>query len=397
MSNSAHGLLAEDTGNRAFIDLLRTIGILQVVLFHVVHGIVRFAPTDSIAGFVDRMPFWMNFAWQAYGVDVLFVVSAFLLTFSLLLEQQDTGRISLRGYYVRRLSRILPLYYIAVILFALAQGNSMVEVITSALFIGYIVSDSNVIPVGWSMEVMILYYLILPWIVIGLGKLGRPVMWLSLAVILVGVWRLFYLSGAPSDPSTIFTTMIATKAAPDAFFELYFRPWFRLPAFLFGSIFAYLLVDGRIPKTRLTPILSALLIVPILWLPVQDASSSVYELPSSFWLLYWALAPLVFARAFGFFMVWGLLRGQNTPWRLSSWTRGFSKNIFAVYLFHMPMLAVGAIAVFRTSDTSVLGNAAWWHVEAVFIITAAATYTIAWPITRFLERPIQNALRKRLT
>ena len=142
-------LFDESTGNRAFIDLLRTIGILQVVLFHVIHGIVRFAPSDSISGFVDRMPWWMNFAWQAYGVDMIFVISAFLLTWSLILEHNETGRIDLRGFYIRRLSRILPLYYIALILFALGQGNSLWEIVTSALFIGYIVSDFNVIPVGW--------------------------------------------------------------------------------------------------------------------------------------------------------------------------------------------------------------------------------------------------------
>ncbi|MDG1430197.1 MAG: acyltransferase [Paracoccaceae bacterium] len=388
-------LFDESTGNRAFIDLLRTIGILQVVLFHVIHGIVRFAPPSSINGFVERMPWWMNFAWQAYGVDMIFVISAFLLTFSLLIEKNETGKISIRGYYARRLIRILPLYYIALAVFAVAQGNSLSEIITSALFIGYIVSDFNVIPVGWSMEVMILYYIALPWLIMALAKIGRPLLWLSLAIIATALWRYLYLVGQPEDPAQFFLTMVETKDASPAGFELYFRPWFRLPAFLMGSIMAYLIVQNRIPKTRVTPILAVLLIVPILWMPVQNRESWVYSnLSPEIWAAYWAIAPVIFARAFGFLIAWGLLRGRDSPWKIHSAFRAFSKNIFAVYLFHMPFLAVGAVAVFMTTDPIALGSANLFQVIAVFVATAGLTYLFAWPLTKFVEQPLQNKIRR---
>ena len=388
-------LFDESTGNRAFIDLLRTIGILQVVLFHVIHGIIRFAPSESITGFVDRMPFWMNFAWQAYGVDMIFVISAFLLTWSLLLEKHSTGRILVKPYYLRRLSRILPLYYISLTLYSLGQGNSLYEVLTSALFIGYIVGDSNVIPVGWSMEVMILYYIALPWIVILLGKIGRPLLWLSLAIIATALWRYLYLIGQPEDPSQLFLTMVETKTSSPAGFELYFRPWFRQPAFLMGTIMAYLIAQNRVPKTIVTPIIAVALIIPIIWLPVQSKDSWAYEMLSPMvWALYWALAPVIFARAFGFFVVWGLLRGKEKPWRIASALTVFSKNIFAVYLFHMPFLAIGAISVFMTTDPAALGEATIFHVLAVFVVTAGLTYLFAWPLTKFVEKPLQNFIRR---
>lgn len=389
-------LFDESTGNRAFIDLLRTIGILQVVLFHVIHGIVRFAPSDSISGFVDRMPWWMNFAWQAYGVDMIFVISAFLLTWSLILEHNETGRIDLRGFYVRRLSRILPLYYIALVLFALGQGNSLWEFITSALFIGYIVSDFNVIPVGWSMEVMILYYIALPWIVLALAKLGKPLLWLSLAIIATALWRYAYIVGQPEDPAQLFLTMVETKNASPAGFDLYFRPWFRLPAFLMGTIMAYLIAQNRVPRTIATPIIAIFLIAPLVWLPVQDQASWAYQaINPAIWALYWALAPVIFARAFGFFMVWGLLRGRDSQWKIPPFLTAFSRNIFAVYLFHMPFLAVGAVAVFMTTDPAALGDANALHVLTVFVVTSGLTYLFAWPLTKFVERPIQNWIRRK--
>ena len=388
-------LFDESTGNRAFIDLLRTIGILQVVLFHVIHGIVRFAPSERIAGFIDRLPWWMNFAWQAYGVDMIFVISAFLLTFSLLLEHRENGAISIRGYYDRRLSRILPLYYIALLVFALVQGNSLNEIITSALFIGYIVGDTNVIPVGWSMEVMILYYLALPWIVWLLTKIGRPLLWLSLAIIATALWRYVYLLGQPEDPAAQFLTMVYTKEATQAGFELYFRPWFRLPAFLMGTITAYLIIQNRIPKTAIVPIVAIALMFPILWLPVQDSSSWAYAyLSQDVWALYWALAPVIFARAFGFFMAWGLIKGQDRAWRIHPVLRVFSKNIFAVYLFHMPFLAVAAVIVFMSTDAQALGSAGLLQVLGVFACTAGLTYVFALPLTKFIEVPVQNWLRR---
>ncbi|MDG2340662.1 MAG: acyltransferase [Paracoccaceae bacterium] len=389
-------LFDDKTGNRAFIDLLRTTGILQVVLFHVIHGIIRFAPQESISGFVERMPWWMNFAWQAYGVDTIFVISAFLLTFSLLLELNNSGSIDFRAYYVRRLSRILPLYYIALIVFAAAQGNSLPEIITSALFIGYIVGDFNVIPVGWSMEVMILYYVALPWIVILLKSIGRPILWLSLTIIGAALWRYLFIISQPEEPVQLFLTMLDTKDASPAGFELYFRPWFRLPAFLMGTIMAYLVLQNRIPKTLITPVLTIVLIVPLVWLPVQNRNSWAYDLLSpNLWAVYWSIAPVIFARAFGFFIVWGLLRGREKPWKIHPMFRAFSINIFAVYLFHMPFLAVGAVMVFMTTDPSALGSAGPVKVVAVFVITAGLTYLFAWPLTKFVEQPLQRLLRRR--
>ena len=397
MSDRMRGIFDDSTGNRAFIDLLRTIGILQVVLFHVIHGIVRFSPTDDLPTFIERMPFWMNFAWQAYGVDMIFVISAFLLTWSLLLEHDDTGRIDFRSYYVRRLSRILPLYYIALVAFAIGQGNSFSEIALSAHFIGYIVSDYNVIPVGWSMEVMILYYLVLPWILVGLNKARRPVLWLTFAIIAVSIWRYLYLMAQPEDPARLFLTMIETKASSPAGFELYFRPWFRLPAFLMGTVLAYLLANRMIPKTWITPVIAVVLIVPILWLPVQDGNSLVYRWMSpALWAIYWALAPVIFARAFGFLMVWGMLRGLESPWKIPAIFRFFSLNIFSVYLFHMPFLAVAAVIVFQSTDVNVLGKATIWHVMAAFAVTSLLTYIVALPVTRYIERPMQQAIRRKL-
>ena len=42
------------------------------------------------------------------GVDVFFVLSGYLITSLLIVEAQQTGRISIKNFYIRRARRLLP-------------------------------------------------------------------------------------------------------------------------------------------------------------------------------------------------------------------------------------------------------------------------------------------------
>jgi peptidoglycan/LPS O-acetylase OafA/YrhL len=60
-------------------------------------------------------------AWSGgYSVDVFFVISAFLITQLLMREQQLTGTLDVRRFYLRRILRIWPLYFVYLFGFALA-------------------------------------------------------------------------------------------------------------------------------------------------------------------------------------------------------------------------------------------------------------------------------------
>jgi peptidoglycan/LPS O-acetylase OafA/YrhL len=52
----------------------------------------------------------------AAGVDLFFALSAFLITSLLLKERQETGEISLKYFYLRRILRIWPLYFLVIAL-----------------------------------------------------------------------------------------------------------------------------------------------------------------------------------------------------------------------------------------------------------------------------------------
>jgi len=92
------------------LDGLRAIAAVIVVFFH-------FGGSSS------------SFLSGWIGVHIFFVVSGFLITTLMLRERDRKGRISLRDFYVRRIFRIMPLYYLALALTVVScyhEGRSWV-------------------------------------------------------------------------------------------------------------------------------------------------------------------------------------------------------------------------------------------------------------------------------
>ena len=82
------------------LDGIRALAVLAVMLFH-------FLGPDLFTG-------------GLIGVDVFFVLSGFLITHLLLDERNRTGRVSLRGFYHRRVLRLFPAMYALLALVAVA-------------------------------------------------------------------------------------------------------------------------------------------------------------------------------------------------------------------------------------------------------------------------------------
>src|SRR5215467_3640185 len=101
---------------RPELDALRFFAFLGVFIFHAAPRTMDFY---NAAGY----PHWLSsllisvFGAGAYGVDLFFALSAYLITSLLLRERAATGALDLRGFYVRRILRIWPLY-LAFVVFA---------------------------------------------------------------------------------------------------------------------------------------------------------------------------------------------------------------------------------------------------------------------------------------
>ncbi|HWE71993.1 MAG TPA: acyltransferase [Stellaceae bacterium] len=93
------------------VDLLRALAIVQVVAVHI-NNIYIPAPQGLPA--LIAKPHWAD------GVTLFFVVSGFLITRAIMLRERDLYRLSLRGFYIRRIARIQPL-----LLASIAFGAAM--------------------------------------------------------------------------------------------------------------------------------------------------------------------------------------------------------------------------------------------------------------------------------
>ncbi len=51
------------------------------------------------------------------GVNLFFVLSGFLITYLLIVEVRETGSINIKNFYLRRVLRIWPVYYVVVLIF----------------------------------------------------------------------------------------------------------------------------------------------------------------------------------------------------------------------------------------------------------------------------------------
>src|SRR5262249_37135014 len=106
---------------RPELDCLRFFAFFGVFVFHSF-------PPDSAYYAVRRIPGGMLLASisraGSFGVDLFFLLSAYLITQLLLKEKVEAGGVHLKSFYIRRILRIWPLYFLGI---GIAVGLSYVD------------------------------------------------------------------------------------------------------------------------------------------------------------------------------------------------------------------------------------------------------------------------------
>lgn len=106
----------KDSKDKIFFPALDTLRMVAALMVFVQH-----AYYNAFANFLGKVSWVADRAIHAfvesagYGVQIFFVLSGFLITYLLIAEQERTGRIHVRSFYVRRMLRIWPLYYAVLI------------------------------------------------------------------------------------------------------------------------------------------------------------------------------------------------------------------------------------------------------------------------------------------
>ncbi len=94
---------------RPELDALRFFAFFGVFVFHAFPHYQSFYSANAVAPWLNSVLIPTVIS-GAYGVDLFFALSAYLITGLLLRERAATGTLDLRGFYLRRILRIWPLY-----------------------------------------------------------------------------------------------------------------------------------------------------------------------------------------------------------------------------------------------------------------------------------------------
>lgn len=165
---------------RPELDVIRFVALFAVFVFHA----PRIPALSRLK--LDRVE-----EAGSYGLPLFFFLSAFLITELLLREQQQSGTIHMKAFYIRRSLRIWPLYILGVLTAILWSHFATEYRLTYnqiyfliSLFLGYMGREYNNNPAGvlWSVSVEEIFYLIWPIA----GKLSA-FWWASLALLIVSV------------------------------------------------------------------------------------------------------------------------------------------------------------------------------------------------------------------
>ena len=403
--------LLDTDDNRRIVDGLRAIGILLVIAFHVVVGLTRLLESDGVQDYMNALPGLMNIAWQALGSEIIFLFSGFLLSYLLLRELDRDGRIDIRSFYLKRVARIVPLYLVALAFYALLFDFEPMELLLNLLFVSKIFDATTIIPVGWSLEVMVQAYLLLPFVVLLLVR-GRHTMLKALvAVILSLAVRFIALYLNPDSYQVPIYTFFFGGSVSDKQDDLYYLLLYRSTPFLLGFILAWLVRAHNATLERLlrgtAPVFllftaSVVLVGVFGWLPFHNPQSGIHELVTNdFWLWYWTVQRFGFALGVsGFALCAWYARGRLfNPLRrileLGVWGR-VSRNIYSIYLFH-PLFLIPAAAIgFRTIEKEEVVPIHVLEVLATVVVAAVLSTLVAGLLTRFVEQPSQSWIRRRL-
>ncbi|MBN9379454.1 MAG: acyltransferase [Chitinophagaceae bacterium] len=180
------------------------------------------------------------------GVVLFFVLSGFLITYLLMAEERKTGTIAIRKFYIRRILRIWPLYYLIVLAgFFLLNHLSLLNVgdLSRAVWVDgwpklllFVLFLPNIayaffLPVpfvsqSWSVGVEEQFYLIWPWLMKKTKNKKRA---------LFGVLAVYLL--------VKFLLQLAHKFASNSNVELVYGIWgnFSIDCMAIGGIYALLL------------------------------------------------------------------------------------------------------------------------------------------------------------
>ncbi|WP_162820852.1 acyltransferase family protein [Microvirga calopogonii] len=341
-------LLGADVHSLFSVQLLRAVAASMVVLHHIQLNVAQGL------GLPNALP---NLVVGSAGVDIFFVISGFVMVVSSDRLFGQPGATKL--FLLRRLIRIVPLYWTATSIYVLSTGGgyTLAHTLASYFFIPYARPDGVVQPihvVGWTLNYEMFFYLLFA-LVIALPRR------LAVGAVIAGL-------GA---------TVLIGRATPQAMDALTFWSQPVILNFVFGLGIGLAYKEGL----RLPWPIAAVLIGTAAFLYAEQIGDD-FPLPWERIRVYGFPAALLLTGAtLGTF-------GPPPQWLRPLGSLGDSS--YALYLLHTVVLwGCRMIAIKLALPVSA---APWAYVLAVML----ASVIVAGIAHRLLDHPVTQWLRERL-
>lgn len=221
-----------------YIDALRGIAIAGVIITHV-------ASILELTGTFRKIT---NIG--ALGVQLFFVISAFTIFYSL--SKNPSNPNQNRDFFIRRLFRIIPIYWLGIILYSSIYGlgsrgwldGPELWHIPYHVFLVNVLhpeTSSSVVPGGWSISCEVLFYLTVPFLYLYLVSWKRIFIFMFCSLIIIPIGD-YYLR--------IYSLDTFFKQYDQGLINSFFYRWLpnQLACFGFGIILFKIYIDGRYKK-----------------------------------------------------------------------------------------------------------------------------------------------------
>lgn len=378
------------------LDGVRGLAILLVMFFHFT-VLWKDSKLDVVFGAATR------FGWV--GVDLFFVLSGFLITGILLGSRQQPN--FFRNFYMRRVLRIFPLYYLVIFLgtvilpmLAVSQHEYFRNVNhgTWTFPFGYTSEmphwpfywlyfanfpivftrdfQNDLIAITWSLAIEEQFYMVWPFVVWHcvpktLKKVCLGVLTFSLFTrVLVAIYIHFH--GNPADNHRI----------------SYEFTFCRLDAISLGSLLATIMYEGGLDAVRrLVPrtLWIAPLAVLVVLISIASAKKTIiHEDPIGLTIGYTGIAV-----TFLCLLIWtltspsgGLLNRLFTQ----KWLRFLGKYSYAIYLCHMPIHRIMREYVYKPENFLMIGGSKMPGQIIFYVLCTVPTIAIALLSWNLIEK-----------
>jgi len=363
---------------RPELDSLRFFAFLGVFVFHTIpHDPAFYLQHHFLSPTLVRLVCAVSSA-GAFGVDLFFALSAYLITILLIREEEIRGHIDVKAFYVRRILRIWPLYFFFIAVAVLVSLWDRSQHLGWNYIVGYLLLAGNWVYVWkglpysianplWSVSIEEQFYLVWP---LALRRMSRR----QLVLAVIG---LLLLANAARAGLVLFHVLGAV---------VQYNTFARLDAIALGILVAYVL-GSTVPALSFLGRATLAFFSLSLWCAVAAAANLNAQTEVAPILGTLIGRPLVAIAAAGLLVAVIGAPGAGAKLLTNPWLTYLGRISYGLYVYHMAGLTI-AERFIRTNSVT--------RFTAYALSGFALTLIFSMISYRWLESPFLK-LKERFT